>query len=144
MNLTRVNAIAALVALITAVPLHAHDLPAQLPEPQSPAEAWNVIKESTANVDTLMQQGLLRAVTFQIANAGSAIKYLGGQPTGATDAAAAKQLADRLLAGGSDLLVAIRDRTLPFPAIRQNWLAWRKVLAGLEAQYSPDTVHAAV
>jgi len=140
----RTTSVVVLLALFFCPTLPAHDLPAQLPQPQSPAEAWNVIEESMANVDTLMQQVLLRDITFQIANAGSAIQYLGAQPAGATDPATVKALSSRLLTSAGDFIAAVRDRAQPFPTLRQNWLDWRKMLVELEAQYPPGTVHAAV
>jgi hypothetical protein len=117
-----------------------HDMPAQLPEPQSPEEAWTVVEESAGNIDQLMAEKLLRDATFQLANIGTAIQYLSAHANDAT----AKPLVDRLLGATIELIAALRDHEQPFAKTQAQWLDWRKSLTQLESLYPPAMVHSAV
>src|SRR5690348_8522057 len=102
------------VVAVMALHVAAHDVPVQLPPPQSVPEAWNVIEESSANVDKLMEAGLLRDVMFQLANLGGSVDYLQSNPPQQGDAAKVKASTQTLLTAASELIVAVRDRTEPF------------------------------
>src|SRR4051812_43948676 len=67
----------AAIAMLAAVrPALAHDPRLDLPEPKSVPEAWNVIRESGANVSKLLDLGQLPDVVYQIANTSPALRML--------------------------------------------------------------------
>lgn len=118
----------------------AHDLPAQLPEPLSVGEAWNVALESSANVDELIAGKLLQDAVFQLANIATSLEYFAAH----SDEAKVKALAGELLSGTVDLVKVIQSRGKSYDATKAQWLSWRKSLAELETKYPADEVHAAV
>jgi hypothetical protein len=114
----------------------AHDLPTQLPAPQSAGEAWNVIEESAGNVDQLIDARLLRDVTFQLANIIPALKVL--------ETADNQKTISGLTDGGSEILLAVRQHNEPFEDTKLRWRTWRKMLAEFESHYPPEVVRTAV
>lgn len=111
----------------------AHSGPVQLPPPQSDGEAWNVIEESSANVDKLIEGRLLRDMTFQLANIATAVRTL-----------KESDLADRMLTTAGEIATAIRDNSEPFEQTKARWQKFKESLAELELKYPPEVVHAAV
>ncbi len=122
----------------------AHDVPSQLPDPQSAAEAWNVIEGSAANIDRLIDANLLRDVTFQIANTDSSLRYLIAHPGDAADPQKVKDLSQKLLNDGSDLIGIIRDKSTNNEKVGEKWHVYRQRLAQLEAGYSRELLQSAV
>jgi len=118
----------------------AHNVPSQLPDPLSSAEAWNVIEGSASNIDKLLDENLLRDITFQIANTDSSLRYLGAH----SDQPAIASLTVQMLADGSNLIGAIREAKQTVENIKSEWQAYRKRLAELETFYQPELLHAAV
>src|SRR5689334_10592920 len=70
----RQRAFVAIAFLLTLA--SAHDTPMQLPAPQSPGEAWNVIEQSKANIDQLVEKNLMRDIGAQLINVTSALRAL--------------------------------------------------------------------
>ncbi len=116
-----------------AIPASAHNGPVQLPPPQSDGEAWNVIEESCANVDKLIDGRLLRDVTFQLANIAAALHTL-----------KESELTKRMLTTAGELAVAIRNHSEPFEQTKARWQRFKETLGELELKYPPAVVHAAV
>jgi hypothetical protein len=119
----------------------AHNVPVQLPEPQSAAEAWNVIEESAANVDKLFEQGLARDVTFQLANSATALQWLGAQ---GGDNAGGKELTDQLTARAAEIITAIQSHSQSLDQTKPTWKSYRAALADLERQFPRATVESPV
>lgn len=115
-----------------------HNIPSQLPDPQSTGEAWNVLEGSASNIDNLLAENLLRDVTFQIANCDGSLKYLGSHSE------KVQLLTRRMLADGSDLIGAIRDPKSSPEGIKSQWKQYRKELGELEGFYQPELLHAEV
>jgi hypothetical protein len=118
-----------------------HDVPSQLPDPTSTAEAWNVVQGSAANIDRLLDENLLRDITFQIANTDSSLRYLAAHSGDAANPREVRDLILQLLAAGSDLIASIRDTTSTIDKIRPLWLSYRKKLAAMESNYTADLLH---
>jgi len=117
-----------------------HNIPSQLPDPQSPGEAWNVIEASAANIDQLLAENLLRDVTFQIANSDGSLKYLGSH----SDESRVQSLTRQMLADGSDLIGEIRDPKSSPDSVRSDWQKYRKELGELEKFYQPELLRTEV
>jgi hypothetical protein len=114
-----------------------HDLPVQLPEPQSVGESWNVLEQIAANVDELLRANLLRDIAFQIANTSRPAIYLSEHA--GDDAAKVQPMTEELLKRAAAVIVASRDSD-PRAKTRAAWLAYRETLKQLEAMYPPDVV----
>ncbi|HSV15280.1 MAG TPA: heavy metal-binding domain-containing protein [Tepidisphaeraceae bacterium] len=135
---------ACLVALIAAPATFAHDAPAQLPDPQSVPEAWNVLEGCVANVDTLLDSNLLRDIGFQLANTSGPLRLLSAKADENPQSARVRAHVEQLLAMDGQVLIATRATTDPLAQSRQQWKLYRKTFAELEALYPADTVHSAV
>jgi hypothetical protein len=115
----------------------AHNVPVQLPEPKSAAEAWNVIEESAANVDKLFDEGLARDITFQLANSATALKWLGAHGD-------VRDRTDHLVTMAADMIRAIQSKSEPLQTTKQSWQSYRANLAKLEQRFPAETIHSAV
>jgi hypothetical protein len=124
------------VIATTTAAVSAYGQPTRLPEPQSAGEAWNVIEESAANVDQLIDAGLLRDVMFQLVNILPAAKKLETSDNQKTVA--------ELTAGGTEILLAIRQHNEPVENTKARWKAWRKALGELASRYPPEVVRTGV
>jgi hypothetical protein len=121
----------------------AHNTPIQLPPPQSPGEAWNVIEESKANVDQLLAANLMRDIAGQLANISSALEFLNAQ-AGGTTADQIRSQSATLLDGEPELLHDSRDADDAREKTKLAWNQWRQNLAHLESLYPVETVNAQV
>src|SRR4051812_7054516 len=130
----RLAAILGCLVVVLARDAPAHNVPVQLPEPQSAAEAWNVIEESAANVDKLFDQGLARDITFQLANSATALQWLGAKAEG-KDASETKGLAERIIVTASQMLGAIQSRSEPLEKSKQSWRTYRATLVEFERHF---------
>src|SRR5438045_1808440 len=54
----------------------AHNPALDPPEPLSVPEAWNIITQCTANIDTLLKSNQLREIAYQVADCSPAIRFL--------------------------------------------------------------------
>src|SRR5690349_22592864 len=95
-------------ALALTHPALAHDPRLDLPEPQSVPEAWNVIRESAANVSKLLELGQLPDVVYQIANTSPALRMLEAHAAEIQDRQKLLTLTRRLLNTGFDVINASR------------------------------------
>ena len=139
------QSVAALMfVLALAVSTFAHDAPVQLPPPQSPGEAWNVIEQSKDNIDLLISENLMRDVGAQLANISTALRALPALSTADHHAAEINELAALLIIGEVDLLRASRDSTNPQAKTSAAFGDWCESLAKLEALYPAEVVHAEV
>lgn len=130
-------------ALLTSTSL-AHDPRLTLPEPQSVPEAWNVIEESVANVDKLLEAGLLPDIAFQIANTSPALRLLDAHAAEDREPQTLPKLTKHLLTTGFDVILASREKSEPFAKTKVKWEEYRKILKELESRYPPETLRAAV
>jgi hypothetical protein len=120
----------------------AHDVPVELPPPQSAPEAWNVIVESTANIRLLLSENLAREVGAQLANISGALVTLPDFAAGQPDSSTIKQLSGQLLRGEVELLHDSRDGAgEKTPAAFADW---EKSLASLEQHYPPAIIQSRV
>lgn len=117
----------------------AHDVPIQLPPPQSAGEAWNVVEQSKGNISQLIDANLMRDVGGQLANVAAALRWLKDHGDGDE-----RQLAGELLSGEIDLLTASRDAGDARRKIKAAWEPWCEKLKRLESLYPAETVHAEV
>jgi hypothetical protein len=117
----------------------AHDVPVQLPPPQSAGEAWNVIEQSKANISQLIEANLMRDVGAQLANVATALRWLKESGDGE-----APRIAGELLSGEIELLAASRDAADARQNTQADWEPWCEKLKRLERLYPADTVHAEV
>ncbi len=136
--------LAAFLVLWMACDAAAHDVPRPLPEPQSVLEAWNVIEESAANVDQLLQTGLVKEVVYQIVNTGGAIGFLKSDADKDVQPEKVRLLADRLTRAGFDVIVASREPLDALAQTRAKWTVYRTILKDLESRYIPEALHAAI
>src|SRR5438874_9235188 len=123
--------------------MHGHNIPVKLPDPQSVPEAWNVIEESSANVDKLLDARLVRDITFQLANSGAALQWLSTHLTD-RDAHKQRETVDGMLTEGSEIITSIQQHTAAPDKIQETWQAYRRNLSELESCYTPETIAAAV
>lgn len=135
---------ACLILVLLSLRCYAHDTPVQLPPPQSPPEAWNVIEQSKANINQLLDANLTHDIGAQLANIAIALRALG--PAAVADEKQ-KQIADlssKLVSSEVELLRDSRDandaRKLTTPA----WTNWCGTLAQLESLYPRATLNAQV
>ena len=122
----------------------AHDVPVELPTPQSIPEAWNVIEQSRTNIDDLLAANLMRDVAAQLANISGALRVLQADATNDETGKAIRDRAGQLIVDEAKLLqlsrAAMDARTQTQPA----WAAWCARLKELEKSYLATTVHAEV
>lgn len=129
------------ILLLISATASAHNVPSQLPDPQSTAEAWNVIEGSAANIDRLLDANLLRDITFQIANTDSSLRYLIAHPNDAKNPQRAADLCRQMLSDGSDLIGSIREKNPSAEKIESPWQNYRQKLSELESNYTTELLH---
>jgi hypothetical protein len=122
----------------------AHDPRLMLPDPQSVPEAWNVIEESVANVDKLLEAGLLPDIAFQIANTSPALRLLDAHAAEDREPQTLPALTRHLLTTGFDVILASREQSDPLAKTKVKWDEYRKILKQLESRYPPELLRAAV
>src|SRR5262249_43749517 len=99
----------------------AHDPRHDLPEPQSVPEAWNVIEESAANVNKLLDLGQLTDVAYQVANTSAPLRLLEAHAKETSDPAKLLEQTKRLLVRGFDVINATREKMGPLARAREKW-----------------------
>jgi hypothetical protein len=121
----------------------AHDPLLDLPEPTSVPEAWNVITQSLANVQTCLDTNQLREIAFHIANCSPAIRVLQAEAKTNGDKALVAQL-ESLYYSGDAVITATRERSEPLTKARAAFDPHRKAFDAVTARYEPKIVNAAV
>ncbi len=121
----------------------AHDPRLDLPEPKSVPEAWNVIVESTDNVDKLIELGQWPEVAFQLANVSPALRTLEAHAT-EMGGPGLKEVTQRLLHCGFDVVLASREKENAVEKAKGKWKEYRGILKELESRYPAETLKAAV
>ena len=113
-------------------------IPANVLDPRSPAEAWNVIHLSTANVDRLLGERRFQEVPAQIALCSPALRAL-ARSTGTVET---KGAADRALGW----VVAIASASLEKnePRAAESMAKLRILLGQLEPLFDPKSVKGAI
>ena len=124
--------------------LFAHDPRLDLADPQSLPEAWNVILESTRNVEKLLKQGLLPDLAFQIANTSAPLRLLQAHVKEDFHRQALMQLTKELMTTGFELIDASREKVDPLSQAQAKWETYRKILDELKSHYPPEMVKAVV
>jgi hypothetical protein len=132
------------IAVALARPALAHDPRLDLPEPHSVPEAWNVIRESAANVSKLLELGQLPDVVYQIANTSPALRMLEAHAGETQDRQKLLGLTRRLLNTGFDVINASRAEQDAMGQTRAKWAEYQNVLTELRAFYPTETVNAVV
>ena len=122
----------------------AHDPRLDLPDPQSIPEAWSVILECAANVDQLLDQGLLPDLALQIANTSAPIRLLQAHATDHADKDAFLAVSRELMTTGFDVILAGREKVEPLRLARAKWLIYRQLLKKLESHFPPESLRAIV
>jgi hypothetical protein len=136
--------VCSLIAIVAARPAYGHDPRLDLPEPQSVPEAWDVIRESAANVSTLLDQGQLADVVYQIANTSPALRMLEAHADQTSDRAKLLAITRRLLSTGFDVINASREEQDAGAKTRAKWGEYQQTLTELRACYPAETVNAVV
>jgi hypothetical protein len=129
----------------------AHNVPVQLPPPLSVPEAWNVIEESSANVDKLLDEKLPGDVPFQIINQSAAVQYLSVHADQSSKPADIAPLTRQLIAADIRAVLATQPAAVhaavssdSIAKVKTAWADERKAMKSLELLYSPQTVQAQV
>src|SRR2546421_8178794 len=121
----------ALTCLAIAQLCLAHDPRLDLPEPKSVAEAWNVIVESTNNVEKLIALNQWPEVAFQLANTSPALRTLDAHAK-EMGGPGLKDVTYRLMHCGFDVVLASREKESPVEKASAKWKEFREILMELE------------
>jgi len=127
-------ALAALAAAAFADP----PVPPSLLDPRNSAEAWNVIRLATANVDRLIAEQRLRELPVQVSYCSPALRALGRAP----ELAEASEVITRTLGWGGALAAASLENNAPrVLTMREHF---RTHLAELAGKFDPATLEAEI
>lgn len=132
-----------LAALLLSGPIRADaPLPASVLNPGSAAEAWNVIRLATANVEKLLAENRLAEIATQASLCSPALRTLA--QTGATDVEK-KALAGRTVAAARELGSLAQSAIAGDPdAARRAFEGLRKELASFAGLFDEKTVKAEI
>jgi hypothetical protein len=136
--------IVAMAIIAAAQRCEAHDVPVELPPPQSVAEAWNVIEQSKANMDDLLQANLMRDVAAQLANISGALRMLQADAGNDETGNAIRDRAGQLMTDESNLLRLSRVAVDARSQTQTAWATWCQSLKELEKSYPAATVRSEV
>jgi heavy metal-binding protein len=120
-------------------PLHADPvIPGNVLDPKTAAEAWNVIRLATTNVERLLQEGRLAEITVQIAYCSPALRVLPQLTVGAEDVKEVGPLSERALVLVNTVVKAAKDNNAGgTEAVYANL---RQVLDGMAKHFDPKVV----
>lgn len=126
----------ACVSLLQADPV----IPGNVLDPKTAAEAWNVIRLATTNVERLLQEGRLAEIAVQIAYCSPALRVLPQLAVSAGDVQAVGPLSERALALVNTLAKAAKDNNPGgTEAVYANL---RQLLDGMAKHFDPKLVKA--
>jgi len=125
-------------------PASAHNPALDPPEPGSVPEAWNVITQCSANVQTLIDTNQLREIAYQIANTTPAIRLLKSRIGEMKDAEKVSTALDRMSNAGAAVIIAARQPNDPRNSALDAYHNLQDAVKSAAAFYPPEVVNAAV
>ncbi len=137
-SLRRIGITLAAFATLAAGPLADPTVPASLLDPRTPAEAWNVIRLATANVDRLIAEKRLREIPVQVSFCSPALRALGRAPELAESGEVVARAMGWVGAVGAS---GVANDELNIAEKREKL---RMHLAELAAKFDPATVNAEI
>lgn len=121
--------------------LHADPvIPGNVLEPRTAAEAWNVIRLATTNVERLLEEGRLAEIAVQIAYCSPALRVLPQFAAGAEGVKEVGELSERGLVLVNALAKAAGDKNVV--GTRMVFGNLRQVLGGMERRFDIKVVKA--
>jgi hypothetical protein len=121
-----------------------HDPRLDLPAPQSAAEAWNVLAESIANVNTLLENGQLADVVYQLANTTAPLRVLEKEATTQPDRDRKVTAIKELLTRGFTVVNKTRETSGALAQSRTAWNQYENLFKTLQSYYPPELLAAKV
>lgn len=131
----------AFIVLCLLTQLHADPVVAgNVLDPKTAAEAWNVIRLATTNVERLLQEGRLAEITVQIAYCSPALRMLPQFALSAEDMKAVGPLSERALLLVNTVAKAAKDNNAA--GVEAVYANLREVLDGMAKHFDPKVVKA--
>ncbi len=115
-------------------------IPGNVLDPKTAAEAWNVIRLATTNVEKLMQEGRLAEITVQIAYCSPALRVLPQVAVSAEDVKELGPLSERALLLVNIVAKAAKDNNAE--GAKAVYANLRQVLDGMAKHFDPKLVKA--
>jgi hypothetical protein len=122
----------------------AHNPATDPPEPVSVPEAWNVISQCTANVQTLIQTNQLSEIGYQIANISPAIRLLQAHIREQERSESLAPQLEQLFSAGGNVILAARDKKAPLEKTRLRLAEYQALVKEVAAYYPRQVVNADV
>lgn len=132
----------ALVLSLCCARAFAHDPRFDPPEPQSVPEAWNVIRQCSGNVRSLLETGQLNEIAYQVADCSPAIRVLQSHADELPDGDSVRNQLNALFGSGAAIILANRDREDPRGKSQCAYEAFESALKEIESHYKPEVVKA--
>lgn len=115
-------------------------IPGNVLDPKTAAEAWNVIRLATTNVEKLMREGRLAEITVQIAYCSPALRVLPQVAVSAEDVKELGPLSERALLLVNMVAKAAKDNNAE--GAKAVYANLRQVLDGMAKHFDPKLVKA--
>ncbi len=122
---------------------YAHDPLANLPEPVSIPEAWDVLTQSVANIDKCIDTNQLGTISTHVGNCSPALRLLQSDAKKKGDPALVAQL-ETLFAAGDAVIIATRQRENPAAKARDAYANYSAAIFQLARAYTPAQVKGGV
>ena len=136
--------IAGLVIAASGSLSRAHDPRFDPPDPLSVSEAWDVIRQCSRNIGSLVETGQLDEVPYQVGNCSPAIRLLQAHAAEQPDSDTLAQNLTALFAIGGDVINATRERSDPIGKSRRAFAKFQETVAVAAAHFKSEVVEAGV